>query len=111
MGEIITPLIVIEQGETYTADEDGAVVITGEHTHSDILRHVVSDIGSDARSLLEEITRESATQTSYVKNCFIKVRKDETNAHLIFADDKGNVVVKLDGYAIVPLDEWKRLSE
>jgi hypothetical protein len=54
-GEVITPLLVLEQDETYTVDEDGAVVITGEHTHSDILRHVVSDIGSDARSLLEDI--------------------------------------------------------
>jgi len=54
-GEVITPLLVLEQGETYTVDEDGAVVITGEHTHSDILRYVVSDIGSDARSLLEDI--------------------------------------------------------
>jgi hypothetical protein len=54
-GEIITPLLVLEQDETHTADEDGAVVITGKHTHSDILRYVVSDIGSDARSLLEGI--------------------------------------------------------
>jgi hypothetical protein len=54
-GEVTTPLLVLEQGENYTVDEDGAVVITGEHTHSDILRYVVSEIGSDARSLLEDI--------------------------------------------------------
>jgi hypothetical protein len=54
-GEVTTPILVLEQGETYTVDEDGAVVITGEHTHSDILRYVVSEIGSDARSLLEDI--------------------------------------------------------
>jgi hypothetical protein len=52
-GEVITPLLVLEQDETHTADEDWALVITGEHTHSDILRYVVSEIGSDARSLLE----------------------------------------------------------
>jgi len=63
MGEVTTPLLVLEQGETYTVDEDGAVVITGEHTHSDILRHVVSDIGSDARSLLEDILTGEDTAT------------------------------------------------
>jgi hypothetical protein len=61
MGEVITPLLVLEQDETHTADEDWALVITGEHTHSDILRYVVSEIGSDARSLLEDIlTREGS---------------------------------------------------
>jgi hypothetical protein len=63
MGEVITPLLVLKQGEAYTVDEDGAVVITGEHTHSDILRHVVSDIGGDARSLLEGILTGEDTAT------------------------------------------------
>jgi hypothetical protein len=63
MGEVATPLLVLEQGENYTVDEDGAVVITGEHTHSDILRHVVSDIGSDASSLLEGILTGEDTAT------------------------------------------------
>ena len=68
-GEVTTPLLVLEQGENYTVDEDGAVVITGEHTHSDILRHVVSDIGSDARSLLEDIlTREDTTGSPTSQN-------------------------------------------
>jgi len=62
-GEVTTPLLVLEQDETYTVDEDGAVVITGEHTHSDILRYVVSDIGSDARSLLEDILTGEDTAT------------------------------------------------
>ncbi len=62
-GEVTTPLLVLEQGENYTVDEDGAVVITGEHTHSDILRYVVSDIGSDARSLLEDILTGEDTAT------------------------------------------------
>jgi len=56
MAEIITPLIELAEGETHTADHDGAVIITGKHTHSDVLRYVVSDVGiGDATFLLQQI--------------------------------------------------------
>lgn len=58
MAEIKTKLIALKQGETYTADEDGAIVITGSHTHADIIRHVVDDIGEDALYLVNEAIRD-----------------------------------------------------
>jgi hypothetical protein len=57
-GEVTTPLLILKPGETFTADANGALVITERHTHSDVLRYVVSDIGSDARSLLDALTGE-----------------------------------------------------
>lgn len=56
MSEIKTPLVRIEPGQTFTADVDGdgAFVITGRHSHGDIIRYVVSDIGEDARLLVEQ---------------------------------------------------------
>ena len=58
MTEVITPLLILKPGETYTAGEDGALVITERHTHADVLRYVVSDIGGDARSLLDALSGE-----------------------------------------------------
>lgn len=45
MVEISSALRRLVAGETYTADEDGAFVIEERHTHSDILRYVIADIG------------------------------------------------------------------
>ncbi len=57
MKEIKTPLIELAEGETFTADGDGARVITAKHSHSDILRYVVADIGkSEAQFILETLT-------------------------------------------------------
>jgi hypothetical protein len=59
-GEIIKPLIRLAAGESYTAKEDGAHVITAEHTHSDILRFVIADLGaSEARFLIDGIEAEA----------------------------------------------------
>lgn len=54
MSEIKTPLLRLVEGETFTADEDGALVITEAHTHADILRYIVGDIGADdVRAMLD----------------------------------------------------------
>lgn len=64
MAEIKTPLLRLSEGETFTADEDGALVITEAHTHADILRYVVADIGKeDVLAIVEtlnECPREEA---------------------------------------------------
>jgi len=52
MAEIKTPLARLGAGETFTAGEDGAWVITEANTHADILRFVVADIGTDASVVL-----------------------------------------------------------
>ncbi len=56
MSEIKTPLIELAEGQTHTADGDGARVITAKHSHSDIFRYVVAEIGkSEARFILETL--------------------------------------------------------
>lgn len=56
-GEIVRPLLTLDAGKAFRAGEDGAIVITPDHTHSDILRYVVADIGhADAAALLDAIT-------------------------------------------------------
>lgn len=62
MAEVKTPLIFLEEGETHTADSDGAYVITENHTHSDILRYVVNDIGENALDIVKELLAERATK-------------------------------------------------
>lgn len=62
MAEIIFPLIPLSEGETHTADHDGAVVITGRHTHSDVLRYVAADIGyGDALFILRSLAEAAAS--------------------------------------------------
>lgn len=63
-GEIRTPLLTLNPGESYTAGEDPALVITEAHSHADIIRYVVSDIGEDAlwlvsRALVERDRAEA----------------------------------------------------
>lgn len=56
MSEIKTPLRKLIEGEVYVADQDGAHVIEQDHTHADILRFVVADIGKgDALHILNGI--------------------------------------------------------
>ena len=57
MMEIKTPLLHIRPGETYAVPagaEDDAMVITDAHTHADIIRYVVADIGEDALFLVKD---------------------------------------------------------
>ncbi|WP_198352361.1 hypothetical protein [Sphingomonas sp. MA1305] len=57
MGEITTPLLVLAPGLTYTAGSDGALIITDQHSHADILRYVVSDVGVEhAHALLNQVS-------------------------------------------------------
>lgn len=67
MSELKTPLLRLSEGETFTADEDGALVITEAHTHADILRYVVSDIGRDdvltMVEMMEELPRDQAQRS------------------------------------------------
>lgn len=55
MAEIKTDLIMLRAGEVYIAGEDD-YVITENHTHCDILRFIVADIGvEDVRCLLDSL--------------------------------------------------------
>lgn len=54
MAEIKTELHKLDPGQTFTAGEDPVFVITEAHSHADVIRYVVSDIGADARQLVED---------------------------------------------------------
>jgi hypothetical protein len=43
---------------------------------------------------------------SYIRNCFVKVREDSEAHPPLFTEHKGEVIVRLDGYAIVPKEEY-----
>lgn len=61
MSEIKTPLVCLEPGQTVTADEDGAIIITAAHTHADILRYVVADVGrEEAIAILQAMALDQA---------------------------------------------------
>lgn len=45
----------------------------------------------------------------YVKNCIIKRRKDDKSNYLFFADGDKGVIAFLDGYAIIPVEEYNRM--
>jgi len=69
MSEVITPLKQLLAGQTFTADEDGAFVITERHTHSDILRFVVADLGlSAAIFILRNLTEQHQPTQSDTHN-------------------------------------------
>ena len=57
MGEIKNDLLVIRHGESYVNDTgDDAYLISEAHTHLDILRYVVADIGwEDALFYIESL--------------------------------------------------------
>jgi hypothetical protein len=60
MGEIKTPLVKLAEGQTFTAGDGGAHVITDAHTHADILRFVVADLGAtEARFIIDDIEAEA----------------------------------------------------
>lgn len=59
MTEIKSPLMFLAHGDSYTAPEDGAYIIGDRHTHSDILRFIIADIGKeDVASILQTIDEE-----------------------------------------------------
>jgi hypothetical protein len=60
MAEVKTDLIRLEPGQPFTADEDGAYVLTEAHTHSDILRYVAADIGADDAIFILQTLEASA---------------------------------------------------
>ncbi len=61
MSEIKTPLRHLAPGEQFTADDDGAYVIEERHTHSDLMRYIIADIGAlDAQAILDLVKDEAA---------------------------------------------------
>lgn len=53
-------------------------------------------------------TFQPALEASYLRNCLIRPRKGEA-APLFYQRDDGTVVARLDGYAIVPIEDYESL--
>lgn len=51
---------------------------------------------------------KDTTTTSYLKNTLVMYKKDDYEK--VGADAKGNLWVKLDGYAIIPMDLYNKLN-
>ena len=49
---------------------------------------------------------------SYIHNCFIKRRLDDVSGALFeIPPDGSKMITKLDGYSIIPIEEYKRLID
>ena len=48
------------------------------------------------------------TFDSYVTNCFIERRQDDRGVRL-FENVDGKPVIRLDGYAIVPIEKYRKM--
>ena len=58
---------------------------------------------------MAELKYKKCKDGSFVHNCFIKRRKDEPNA-LLFCQTDYSITVLLNGYAVVPLEEYLILT-
>jgi hypothetical protein len=57
--------------------------------------------GSDQERVME----------GFVRNCVVAPRADEAKQQVLFQENASGVVVAyLDGYAIIPVEEWERLK-
>jgi len=57
-----------------------------------------------------DVIKSETQDGSYVKNCIIKLRIDEKATALFSSDkDASKIITKLDGYAIVPREEYESL--
>lgn len=44
---------------------------------------------------------------SFIKNCIISAKENDT----LFASNKdGQIIARLDGYAIIPVEEYKKMK-
>jgi len=48
---------------------------------------------------------------SYITNCFVKIRQDEKADMLFRFEENGSATVKLDRYAIIPIEDYYTLLD
>lgn len=54
---------------------------------------------------------EKLKDGSYIHNCFIKRRENEKSSILFYQDGDESISAFLNGYAVIPLDEYFRLTD
>ena len=54
--------------------------------------------------------RGGEQQKSYLKNCFVMATKDQEGEMFTIHED-GAIIARLDGYAIIPIEQYRRLVE
>lgn len=58
-GEVKSDGITLDPGATYVNETgDECLIFTSEHTHRDILRHVIAEIGDEVRLHVDQILGE-----------------------------------------------------
>ena len=56
------------------------------------------------------VLTEQQKKNGFVINCFVKAKPNETELVLFNEDKNGVVTAWLDGYAIVPIEEYYELT-
>ncbi|MCG7948061.1 MAG: hypothetical protein JAZ07_17085 [Candidatus Thiodiazotropha endolucinida] len=57
-----------------------------------------------------EYTYEKCKDGSYVHNCFVVRREDDKSPTLFYQNGNEHVSAFLNGYAVIPLEEYERLT-
>lgn len=58
MSEIIKKPITLAPGDIFTDETDEAIIFTARHTHRDILRYVIAELGDEARFHVDDLLGE-----------------------------------------------------
>lgn len=58
MSEITSEPVHLSEGESFTADGD-AIVFTERHSHRDILRYVIAELGEETMLHVAELLHEA----------------------------------------------------
>lgn len=100
----------------HTPEEIGLHVM---ENHREVLTALASPPSSDAKMTrlimtphagVHYVEEAGIAAPSYITNCYFK-RREEDDSPYLFRDDKdGNIIVHLNGYAIVPADEYHALT-
>jgi hypothetical protein len=100
----------------HTPEEIGLHVM---ENHREILAALASPPSSDAKMTrlimtphagVHYVEEAGIAAPSYITNCYLKRRDGDDSPYLFRDDQDGNIIVHLDGYAIVPADEYHDLS-
>lgn len=48
---------------------------------------------------------------SYIVNCFIDRRETDPSPSLFYQKDAESIIVRLNGYAIIPIEKYRKLTK
>ncbi len=65
------------------------------------------EMGTKQTATPEVIPTNESSDQGFLRNCFIKGKEGDENIFIVRRDD--TIIVQLDGYAVVPLDEYEAM--